>query len=150
VWRELRDQVVVVRETVAIILSSPFAVMWSLRLPYHAAMPVDPELTSVVDARMVVVAGEFELEPNERDEFIAQRVDAMQRSRSESGCIEYVIAPDPVEPGRAILFERWESQAALDAHLAGFANASASDAPSIAPRSVSIRVYDVSGERSLR
>ena len=67
---------------------------------------------------MVIVAGWFEIDPAERDAFVAGRVEAMVRSRAERGCIEYVIAADPVDPGRAVLFERWESQADLDADAA--------------------------------
>ena len=68
---------------------------------------------------MVIVGGWFEVDPSERDAFVAAQADAIRRSRAEQGCIEYVIAADPVEPGRAVLFERWASQADLDAHLAG-------------------------------
>jgi quinol monooxygenase YgiN len=98
---------------------------------------------------VVIVGGWFEVDPKERDAFLAQRVDAMRRSRAEPGCIEYVIAADPVEPGRAVLFERWNSQADLDAHLAAARQAPKSDAPSVTPTAVSIFVYDVSGERAL-
>ena len=98
---------------------------------------------------MVIVAGWFEIDPAERDAFVAGRVDAMVRSRAERGCIEYVIAADPVDPGRAILFERWESQADLDAHAAAARQAPKSDAPSVVPTAVSIKVYDVTGERPL-
>jgi quinol monooxygenase YgiN len=102
---------------------------------------------------LVIVGGWFEVDPSERDAFVAQRVDGMRRSRAEPGCIEYVIAADPVDPGRAILFERWESQAHLDAHLAAARqappSAAASDAPAVAPSAVSIVVYDVAGERPL-
>lgn len=104
---------------------------------------------------MVIVGGWFEVDPNERDAFVAGRVEGMRRSRTEQGCIEYVVAPDPVDPGRVVLFERWESQADLDAHLAAARERQAapsegtSNAPSIAPRSVTIRVYDVTGERPL-
>ena len=41
---------------------------------------------------MVIVGGWFEVDPSERDAFVAQRVEAMRRSRAEHGCIEYVIA----------------------------------------------------------
>jgi quinol monooxygenase YgiN len=98
---------------------------------------------------VVIVGGWFEVDPNERDAFLAQRVDSMRRSRAEGGCIEYVIAADPVEPGRAVLFERWESQAHLDAHLAGLRQTPKSDTPSVTPTAVSIVVYDVTGERAL-
>ena len=73
----------------------------------------------------------------------------MRRSRAEQGCIEYVIAPDPVDPARVVLFERWESQADLDAHLSAARERPPAEGPSVTPKGVSISVYDVSGERSL-
>jgi quinol monooxygenase YgiN len=69
----------------------------------------------------------------------------MRNSRAEDGCLEYTFAADPLEPGRVILFERWESQAALDAHLAALPSTR-----TIEPRSTSITLYDVAGERRLR
>ena len=98
---------------------------------------------------MLIVGGFFEVDPSERDAFVAGRIEAMRASRDEHGCIEYVIAADPADPGRAVLFERWESQADLDAHLARPRQAPPSDAPTVTPTAVSIRVYDVTGERSL-
>lgn len=98
---------------------------------------------------MVIVGGWFEVDPDARDAFVAEREAVMRRSRAEQGCIEYVIAADPLEPGRAVLFERWASQADLDAHLGGMSSAPASERPSVAPTAVSIVVYDVSGERAL-
>ena len=41
------------------------------------------------------------------------------RRRDEAGCLEYTFAADPLEADRVVLFERWASQDALDAHLAG-------------------------------
>ncbi len=98
---------------------------------------------------MVIVGGWFEVDPSARAAFLAERVDAMVRSRAEPGCIDYVIAADPVDPGRAVLFERWESQADLDAHAAASRQRPRSDAPSVVPTAVSIFVYDVTGERPL-
>jgi quinol monooxygenase YgiN len=98
---------------------------------------------------VVIVGGAFEVDPSERDAFVAERAEVMRRSRAEQGCIEYVIAADPLEPGRAVLFERWASQADLDAHLAATSSAPSSDPPSVAPTAVSIVVYDVSGEHTL-
>jgi quinol monooxygenase YgiN len=100
---------------------------------------------------MIIVGGSFEIDPDDRDAFVAGRLESVRRSRAENGCLDYVVAPDPAEPGRVVLFERWEDQAALDAHLAASRSAAPESPPSnaVAPKSVSIRVYDVSGERSL-
>lgn len=98
---------------------------------------------------MVIVGGEFGLEPGERDAFLAGRVDMMRRSRSEPGCLEYTFSADPLDPGRVVLFERWESSQALDAHLAGLRAAPQEDGGGPAPKRASIVIYDVSGERPL-
>ena len=96
---------------------------------------------------MVIVGGAFTVNPAERDAFIASRVEGMELSRAEPGCLEYVMAADPLDPGRVVLFERWESQAALDTHLA--VQRPAPPAGSPAPTGASIKIYDVAGERTL-
>ena len=97
---------------------------------------------------MIIVGGNFELEPGQRDAFIASRLDMMRRSRSEPGCLEYVFCADPLEPGRVVLFERWESQEALDAHLAALRSGPPADAE-VRPRASSIVLFDVARERPL-
>ena len=82
-------------------------------------------------------------------DLVAAQADAIGRSRAEQGCIEYVIAADPVDPGRAVLFERWASQADLDAHLAALRATPPIIEPDIEAISSSITIYDVSGERQL-
>ncbi|HET6963561.1 MAG TPA: putative quinol monooxygenase [Acidimicrobiales bacterium] len=96
---------------------------------------------------MLVVGGTFDVEPSDRDAFIAARHDSMRTSRQEKGCLEYTFAADPIDPGRVILFERWESQEALDAHLAGIRQAPQPSSP--APKAASIVIYEVAGERRL-
>ena len=98
---------------------------------------------------MVIVSGVFEVEPSERDDYLAGRVDAMRRSRAEDGCLEYVFAADPVDPGRIILYERWASQAALDAHLAGMREWPRPEGPQVRPKSATIHRYDASNETKL-
>ena len=66
---------------------------------------------------MVIVAGHFVVDPGQREQFLQGRAEVMQRSRSEAGCITYAFSPDPLDPGRVLLFERWESKEALAAHL---------------------------------
>jgi quinol monooxygenase YgiN len=98
---------------------------------------------------VVIVAGSFEIKPDERDEFLAGRHDAMRESRSEPGCLEYTMSADPIDPGRVVLFERWADQASLDVHMAAMRNAPRSSGPTVAPISATITIYDVAGERPL-
>jgi len=68
---------------------------------------------------MLIVAGHFDVKPERREEFIAERLETVRTSRGENGCISYAFSPDPLDPGRVLLFERWESKEALAAHLQG-------------------------------
>ncbi len=72
---------------------------------------------------MLIVAGYFDVDPSERDAFIEDRVEAVKASRAEKGCIVYAFSADPIEPGRVLLFERWEDKASLAAHLEGMRSA---------------------------
>ena len=98
---------------------------------------------------MVIVGGSFEVEPSDRDRFLASRLDMMRASRAEAGCLEYTFGADPIDTSRIVLFERWESQEALDAHIAAMrAGPRSTDAP-VPTITSSIIIYDVSGERPL-
>ncbi len=67
---------------------------------------------------MLIVQGVFRLEPSDVAAFLEGWRPCMEHSRTEQGCLEYVMAPDPADAGRVVLSERWESRADLDAHLA--------------------------------
>jgi quinol monooxygenase YgiN len=67
---------------------------------------------------MLIVAGEFIVDAERREEFLREREASMVTSRGEDGCVDYVFSADPLIPGRVVLFERWESPEALHAHLA--------------------------------
>ena len=89
---------------------------------------------------MVIVIGTFQLDPANRDAFIAGRVALMARSRAEHGCITYAFTADPIDDGVVILTERWASRASLDAHLEGLRTDPPS-APAIAMISRAIDIY---------
>ncbi len=99
---------------------------------------------------MVIVAGVFTVDPEQREAFLAGRMDRMRTSRAERGCLEYTFSADPLDPGRVLLYERWASQDDLDAHLAAPAAPSASPGTEVTPTASSITIYDVTGERPLR
>jgi quinol monooxygenase YgiN len=94
---------------------------------------------------MLIVAGAFELAPEDRDAFVASKVEAMRSTRAENGCLAYAMSADPVDPTKVLLFERWADQAAFDAHMAGVASAPRGDGP--APKGFSIEIYDIEGVR---
>ncbi len=99
---------------------------------------------------MVIVAGVFTMEPEQRDAFLEGRKALMVHSRAERGCIEYTFSADPLEPGRVVLYERWASPEDLDLHLAGLAGPAAPAVTGPDAASASIVIYDVAGERPLR
>jgi quinol monooxygenase YgiN len=98
---------------------------------------------------MVIVGGSFEVDPDQREQFIAGRLAMMRASRGEQGCLEYSFCADPIDPARVVLYERWASQADLDAHLAALRSTPSTIEPDIQAISASILIYDVSGERQL-
>jgi quinol monooxygenase YgiN len=98
---------------------------------------------------VIVVTGWYELDPGERDAFVASRADGVRKARGEQGNLEYNVAPDLLEPGRVVLTERWEDQASLDAHLAAARSAPPPTSQGPALKGISVMVYDVTGERKL-
>lgn len=98
---------------------------------------------------MIIVAGAIEVHPAERDAYLASRFEVMGRSRGEEGCLEYCFCADPIDKARVVLFERWASKEALDAHVAALRAGPTPPPDAVQPRASSIVVYDVTGERSL-
>jgi quinol monooxygenase YgiN len=95
----------------------------------------------------VIVQGVFVLDPEQRDRFIEASTDGMRTSRAEAGCLEYVLAADPLDAGRVVLSERWESMELLQEHLKGQSAGSAGDRPK--PQSMEIVMYEVASATRL-
>lgn len=55
--------------------------------------------------------------PEAKDKFIKAFQAIMPVVHAEEGCLEYRIYQDCGDANTLLIFERWESQAALDAHL---------------------------------
>lgn len=95
----------------------------------------------------VIVQGVFVVEPAERDRFIDDSIAGMRGSRAEAGCLEYVLAADPLDPARVVLSERWESMELLQEHLKGQATRPVGDRPK--PQSAEIVMYEVASATKL-
>ena len=66
---------------------------------------------------MIVIAGTITIDPAKRDVAIAAMRDLMTETRKEKGCVAYVMSGDFEDAGCIRLFEEWESQEAIDAHV---------------------------------
>lgn len=66
---------------------------------------------------MLIIAGRIEIDPTQRDRAAEAARQMMEGSNAEPGCIEYTISADLRQDDLFHIFERWEDQAALDAHF---------------------------------
>jgi quinol monooxygenase YgiN len=67
---------------------------------------------------VLIIAGRFRIDPAKRDAAVAAANEMMAATLKEPGCHAYAFSADLGDPARFHLFERWESQAALEAHFA--------------------------------
>lgn len=67
---------------------------------------------------MIVVEGWVRMDPAEIERLRPAAVEMMRATRAnEPGCLEYAYAADLADSGLLRVIERWENQAALDAHF---------------------------------
>ena len=69
----------------------------------------------------------------------------VEQARSAAGCLDFAITADLVDPGRINVFERWESQAAVET----FRGSGPSDEQDAEMLSASVAEYDVADVRPL-
>jgi quinol monooxygenase YgiN len=94
---------------------------------------------------MLIVAGVFEVDPEQRAEFIRAKESVMRESRREPGCHAYAFSADPLEPGRVLLYERWEDKASLAAHLARLRAQPAAGGVTVPAITSEVVQYEISG-----
>ena len=94
---------------------------------------------------MVIVAGHITVVPAQRDSYLAGCVSVVEQARDATGCLDFAISADLVDPGRINVFERWDSQAAVDA----FRGSGPSHDQGEAMLAASVAEYDVGEARDL-
>ena len=94
---------------------------------------------------MVIVAGHVVVDADDRDEYLSGCVEVVRQARRAAGCLDFSLSADLLDPGRVNIFERWDSQAAVDT----FRRSGPSDEQRAAIRAASVTEYDVGDERSL-
>ncbi len=94
---------------------------------------------------MVIVAGHITVDPGHRDEYLVGCVSVVEQARAFSGCLDFAISADLVDPARLNIFERWASQEAVEA----FRGIGPSDEQGAEIRSAAVAEYRISDTQSL-
>lgn len=92
---------------------------------------------------MWIIAGHVLVDAHERDRYVEEHKDLVERARRATGCLDVAITADPVDPRRINNFERWESWDAIEAWRA---RAAAPDT-GIAFRGVDVMAYEIASTR---
>lgn len=90
---------------------------------------------------MLIVAGQLEVDSDDRDDYLDACKSVVEQARRAPGCLDFAITADPLDPARVNVFERWES----DDALTRFRGAGPNDGLSHRIRSAEVAKYRISG-----
>ena len=68
---------------------------------------------------MIIVAGTVRFDPSIAEPLLEAWDACREQVLAEDGCLEYDVHRSRHDAGEVLLFERWTTMAALEAHLAG-------------------------------
>lgn len=94
---------------------------------------------------VVVVAGHLIVAAEGREQYLADCVAVVRQGRDAAGCLDFAISADLVDPRRINIYERWESQAAVEA----FRGSGPSEEQGAQTLSADVAEYDIKATRSL-
>jgi quinol monooxygenase YgiN len=94
---------------------------------------------------VVIVAGHLIVGGEVRDEYLAACTQVVEQARRAPGCLDFAIAADLLDPTRVNVFERWDSQDAVEAFRGSGPDFEMADMI----KAASVSEYDVSAQRSL-
>ena len=89
---------------------------------------------------MIIVAGRLYVDPASRAEYLDSCIDVMKDARKAPGCDAFFLSPDPLEPDRVNVYERWTS----DADLERFRGDGPDDEQASQIRSADVKKYRIS------
>jgi quinol monooxygenase YgiN len=58
---------------------------------------------------VIIVAGYLQVAPEHRTAYLSGCRALIELARTAPGCLGFALSPDPIEPGRINIFERWGS-----------------------------------------
>ena len=102
---------------------------------------------------MVIIVGTIEVDPAQRDLFVAAQAEEAAASRAEPGCVEWTMLLDPDRPHVVRLLEVWSDIPAFETHLEVLAErqpaAKVDPAVAAAVRGVQLTRHDVAATSTL-
>ncbi|MEV1155655.1 antibiotic biosynthesis monooxygenase [Micromonospora chokoriensis] len=90
---------------------------------------------------MLIIAGSLRVEPDARDAYLAESAQVIAQARDTAGCLDFLLAADPLDPGRIHVYERWESAE----QLAAFRGSGPSDQQEAEILDADVQRYLISG-----
>ncbi|MET7706932.1 antibiotic biosynthesis monooxygenase [Micromonospora sp. NPDC005413] len=90
---------------------------------------------------MLIIAGSLRVEPEARDGYLADCAKVIAQARAAAGCLDFLLAADPLEPGRIHVYERWESAE----QLAAFRGSGPDDVQTTAILDADVHRYVIAG-----
>jgi quinol monooxygenase YgiN len=94
---------------------------------------------------VVIVAGHIMVDPEQRRSYLDGCLGVVEQARRAPGCLDFAITADLLDPGRVNIFERWESQATVEA----FRGDGPGDDQSSAMLAASVAEYEIADVRPL-
>ncbi|MFB1297089.1 putative quinol monooxygenase [Mycobacterium sp. pW049] len=94
---------------------------------------------------MVIVSGHLAVEPELREAYLRGCVAVVEQARRTPGCLDFAISADLIDARRINVYERWESQAAVNE----FRGSGPSDEQQVTMLSAAVSEYDVADVRVL-
>lgn len=94
---------------------------------------------------MVIVAGHIVVDPAQREGYLTGCAEVVQQARRAPGCLDFSITADLIDPRRINIYERWQTQEAVET----FRGSGPSQEQNAAMLGASVAEYDVADARSL-
>lgn len=89
---------------------------------------------------MIIVSGWLRVDAQAREEYLEGCVPVVEGARRAPGCLDFALSPDLLDPERINVYERWETDEALEA----FRGAGPDDGQAQRIREAEVRRYRVS------
>jgi quinol monooxygenase YgiN len=103
-----------------------------------------PERSTAGSHAVLIIAGHVDVQPDQRDDYLAAFADLVRRARRAPGCLDVAVTADVLDPGRVYVYERWESWP----HLSAWREVASAPDVDIEVTDADIAMWDAKGQRS--